>query len=304
MLVFPIVLILVFPFAATQDVKNIRLAFVDQDHSVESRRLIEKTMAGGYFKGEATCASYDEALKLVQKGDADIVMQIAPDFARNLKRPEPSRVMIAANAVNGTKGSLGAAYLQQIVSSFGSEIQIEDGSQQMISALALSERYSFNQMLDYKRFMIPALMCMLLIMLTGFLPALNIVTEKERGTIEQINVTPVTRSQFILGKLIPYWIIGIVVLTIALLAGMGRPMAFAPRGLAAHALCVLPGIYHRHLRFWTARIELLRHYAAGHVRDVLLRAGVHAHERTLHTRDLHARLGAAYRLCQSAKILH
>ncbi len=228
-LVFPIVLMLVFPFAATQDVKNIRLAFVDHDHSVESRRLIEKTMAGGYFKGEATCASYDEALKLVQKGDADIVMQIAPDFARNLKRPEPSRVMIAANAVNGTKGSLGAAYLQQIISSFGSEIQIEDGSQQMISTLALSERYSFNQMLDYKRFMIPALMCMQLIMLTGFLPALNIVTEKERGTIEQINVTPVTRTEFILGKLIPYWIIGIVVLTIALLLAW-ITYGFAPRG--------------------------------------------------------------------------
>ncbi len=225
----PLAMMLVFPWAATQDVTNVRLAYVDMDHTTESRRLIEKTMAGGYFIGQANCASYDEALALVQKGDADVVLQIAPDFARNFQRDEPSRVMIAANAVNGTKGALGAAYLQQIVAGFGNEIAIENGTQQMIRQLSLSERYAFNQTLDYKRFMIPALTCMLLIMLTGFLPALNIVTEKERGTIEQINVTPVTRGQFILAKLLPYWIIGLVVLTIALLIAW-LVYDFAPAG--------------------------------------------------------------------------
>ncbi len=216
-LMLPIALMLVFPWAATQDVTNIRLAYVDLDHSTESRRLIEKTMAGGYFIGQASCMSYDEALRMVRKGDADVVLQIAPDFGRNLHRDEPSRVMIAANAVNGTKGSLGSAYLQQIVNGFAGDIVIEGGTQSAATAMSLSERYAFNQELDYKKFMVPALMCMLLIMLTGFLPALNIVTEKERGTIEQINVTPVTRMDFILGKLIPYWIIGFAVLSFALL---------------------------------------------------------------------------------------
>ncbi len=228
-IMLPVAMILVFPWAATQDVSNVRVAFVDHDHSPESRRLIEKTIGGGYFIGQANCQSYDEALQLVQQGDADIIMQIEHDFARNLHRNEPSRVMIAANAVNGTKGSLGSAYLQQIISSFAGEIQVEDGSAQMVSALSLSERYAFNQMLDYKRFMIPALTCMLLIMLTGFLPALNIVTEKERGTIEQINVTPVTRGEFILSKLIPYWIMGLVVLTLALVLAW-ITYDFAPKG--------------------------------------------------------------------------
>ncbi len=228
-IMLPVVMILVFPWAATQDVTNVRVAFVDQDHSPESRRLIEKTIGGGYFIGQASCQSYDEALQLVQQGDADVIMQIEHDFARNLHRDEPSRIMIAANAVNGTKGSLGSSYLQQIISSFGKEIVVEDGSTQMLQALSLSERYAFNQMLDYKLFMIPALTCMLLIMLTGFLPALNIVTEKERGTIEQINVTPVTRGEFILGKLIPYWIIGLVVITLAFVLAW-LVYDFTPRG--------------------------------------------------------------------------
>ncbi len=228
-LMMPLVMMLVFPWAATQDVKNVRLVFVDHDRSPESRRLIEKTTAGGYFIGQATCQSYSEALTMVQEGDADVVMQIAPQFARNLRRQEPARVMISANAVSGTKGSLGSAYLAQIVSSFSSDIAVERGAASAAGIARLSERYTFNPTLDYKRFMIPALTCMLLIMLTGFLPALNIVTEKERGTMEQINVTPVTRMEFILAKLIPYWLIGLAVLTIALTLSW-LVYDFAPRG--------------------------------------------------------------------------
>ncbi len=225
----PVVMLLVFPWAARQDVRNVRLAFVDLDHSVESQRLIEKTMAGGYFIGQATCGSYDEALALVQRGEADIVMQIDRGFARNLRRGESSRVMIAANAVNGTKGSLGAAYLQQIVSAFQSDMEMEIGGGGAVGMVSLSERYAFNPTLDYKRFMIPALTCMLIILLTGFLPALNIVGEKERGTIEAVNVSPVARWQFILGKLIPYWVMGIGVFSIALLLAWGV-YDLAPRG--------------------------------------------------------------------------
>ncbi len=215
----PILLMAVFPFAATQDVTNVRLVFVDHDHSVESRRLIEKTTASGYFIPAVYADSYNEALDAVQRGDADVVLEIAPHFGRNLKRDETSDVMIAANAVNGTKGSLGSAYLQGIVSDFASDIQIETEAVEVSAAQtvsSISERYLFNPTLDYKIFMIPALMTTLLTLLSGFLPALNIVSEKERGTIEQINVTPVGRFEFILGKLIPYWIIGLVVMTFAM----------------------------------------------------------------------------------------
>lgn len=213
----PLMLMLVFPWAATQEVKNAKLVFVDHDHSTESRRLIDKTVASGYFIPEAYTDSYSEAAEIVKKGNADIILEIASDFAKNIGRNEQANVKVSANAVNGTKGMLGAAYLQQIIGDFDSNIKQDGGTQSMLSKLSLSERYVFNPTLDYKHFMIPAFMVMLLTLLSGFLPALNIVSEKEKGTIEQINVSPVSRLEFILGKLIPYWVIGFFVINFAML---------------------------------------------------------------------------------------
>jgi len=130
-------------------------------------------------------------------------------------------VMISANAVNGIKGGLGSSYLASIIADYAAELReayaksavTVNASIPMFNVAAL---YKFNPRLDYKVFMIPALMVMLLTMIAGFLPALNIVGEKEAGTIEQINVTPVKRHIFILSKLIPYWVIGFVVLSICL----------------------------------------------------------------------------------------
>lgn len=213
----PLMLMLVFPWAATQEVKNAKLVFVDHDHSTESRRLIDKTVASGYFIPEAYTDSYSEAAEIVKKGNADIILEIAPDFAKNLGRNEAANVKISANAVNGTKGLIGASYLQQIISDFDNNITMDKGVKSLLSSMTLSERFVFNPTLDYKHFMIPAFMVMLLTLLLGFLPALNIVSEKEKGTIEQINVSPVSRMEFILGKLIPYWIIGFLVINFAML---------------------------------------------------------------------------------------
>lgn len=232
MVMFPLMMILVMPWAATQEIKNVKIVFVDQDHSVESRRLQEKATASGYFLSAGNVDSYQEASDLIQRSKADIIMTIAPDFGKNLFRPtEDSRVMISANAVNGTKGQLGSAYLNQIVQDFNQEIIVEQTAQPSISqkTLSLSERYLFNPTLDYKRFMIPAMMTMLLTLLAGFLPALNIVGEKEKGTIEQMNVSPVTRLQFILAKLLPYWLMGFLVLNFALFLAW-LTYGFAPAG--------------------------------------------------------------------------
>jgi ABC-2 type transport system permease protein len=122
--------------------------------------------------------------------------------------------MISANAVNGVKGGLGSAYLSGIINDFSAELSSESGHNSQLSIV--NSQFKFNPKLDYKVFMIPALFVMLLTLLTGFLPALNIVSEKELGTTEQLNVTPMPKSAFILAKLIPYWIIGIVVLSICM----------------------------------------------------------------------------------------
>ena len=191
--IFPIMVMCVMPWVMNQEVKNIRVDVVDIDHTSHSQQLVHQIEASNYFIFNGQKATYQEAMKDIETSKADIILEI-----------RDGKYLIAANAVNGTKGSIGSAYLSQIVS----------GTVTAPSASSVLTLY--NKLQSYKVFMIPALMGILMMMLCGFLPALNIVGEKEKGTIEQINVTPVSKWSFILAKLIPYWIIGLVVLTLCL----------------------------------------------------------------------------------------
>lgn len=230
-LVFPCMIMILMPWAMNLEIRNVSLNIVDNDHSVTSRRLVDKISASTYFRLTALPDSYDEALKNVEAGDADIILEIPRDFEKDCTVGRSPHVLIAANAVNGTKGSLGGSYLSNIIQSYASEVVVlpargdtpGDVSGMANSQLSTPNSQSstnyttlnlFNPNLNYKLFMVPALMVMLLTLICGFLPALNIVSEKEVGTIEQINVTPVGKFTFILAKLFPYWLIGFVVLTI------------------------------------------------------------------------------------------
>ena len=173
----------------------IRVDVVDHDRSTRSQQLVHRIEASNYFIFNGQKATYYEALKDIETSQADIILEI-----------RDGQYLIAANAVNGTKGAIGSNYLSQIVNS---------GHLSPLTS-HLSSLFLYNKQQSYKVFMIPALMGILMMMLCGFLPALNIVNEKEKGTIEQINVTPVSKWSFILAKLIPYWIIGLVVLSLCL----------------------------------------------------------------------------------------
>ena len=220
----PLGMINVMPKAATQEVKNLKISVVDNDHSSLSERLVHNLSASAYFHLADYSPSYDSALHRVEAGDADFIIEIEPDFERNLMREGVCRVMISANAVNGVKAGLGSSYLAQIVADYSAQLREEmglDASSVRLAKLDVSPRYLYNAELDYKAFMVPGLMAMLMILIVGFLPALNIVGEKEKGTIEQINVTPVGRLEFIFSKLIPYWIVGLVILGYAMLLARG-----------------------------------------------------------------------------------
>mgnify|MGYP000805704497 CR=1 FL=1 len=200
--IFPCMIMILMPWAANLEIKNINLNIVDNDHSVLSRRLVDKIGASTYFCLTALPDTYDEALLAIEAGSADVVLEIPRDFEKDWVKGEAPRLLVAANAVNGTKGSLGGSYLSSIISG------------KPLPRVDITTQNLYNPTLNYKLFMIPALMVMLLTLICGFLPALNVVGEKEAGTIEQINVTPVGKFTFIAAKLIPYWLIGFVVLTI------------------------------------------------------------------------------------------
>lgn len=206
-IVFPIMMICVMPWVMNQEVKNIRVDVVDNDRSTLSRQLVQRIEASNYFIFNGQKRTYRAALKDIEAMDADVVLVIPLHYSRDLTQGHRPQVLIAANAVNGTKGSMGSAYLSQIVTA-----HVEPSVAAMQAKL--STLFLYNKHLNYKVFMIPALFAMVMMLMCGFLPTLNIVGEKEAGTIEQINVTPVPKWAFILAKLIPYWLIALFVIVV------------------------------------------------------------------------------------------
>lgn len=218
--VLPFVALALFPLVANFEIKNVNLAVVDHDRSSFSTRLIQKVNSSGNFRLVNLPHHYEEALEDVEQDRADIVLEIPADFEKDLIREGNTKVMISANTVNGMKGGLGSGYLISIINDFAGELRdrfLPHGNAPAIPNAEIVPHYSFNSLLEYKYTMIPAIMMMMLAMIVGFLPALNIVGEKEKGTIEQMNVTPVNRMVIILSKLIPYWVMGFLVLTICFL---------------------------------------------------------------------------------------
>ena len=200
----------VMPWVMNMEVKNIVVDVVDNDRSTLSQQLVHEIEANKYFIFHGQQPTYAQALKNIENSKADIVVVIPQNYSRDLSSGRVPQVLIAANAVNGTKGAMGSSYLSQIVS-----------ANALPSVTAIKSKvdtlYLYNKHLDFKLFMIPALFAMIMMLMTGFLPTLNIVGEKEKGTIEQINVTPVSKWTFILSKLIPYWMIAIFIVTVCLL---------------------------------------------------------------------------------------
>ncbi len=205
-MVFPIAIMCILPWVMNMEVKNVVVEVVDNDRSTASQQLVHEIEASRYFIFGGQKASYAEALSDIERSKADVIVEIPIHYSRDMANGLNPQVLIAANAVNGTKGSMGSAYMSQIVST-----QMKSGK------IGAEPLYLYNKNLNYKLFMIPALMAILIMLLCGFLPALNIVGEKEAGTIEAINVTPVSKITFIMAKLIPYWIIAIIVMTICFL---------------------------------------------------------------------------------------
>ena len=221
----------------------------------------------------------------IEAGSADAVLEIPRDFEKDWVKGEAPRLLVAANAVNGTKGSLGGSYLSSIISDYTRELGSESSSQGLagkpLSRVDITTQNLYNPTLNYKLFMIPALMVMLLTLICGFLPALNVVGEKEAGTIEQINVTPVGKFTFIAAKLIPYWLIGFCGADHLFRSGMGTLRHSAggtfPHYLRHGAVFSTGGVGVR-----AGHIQSFDHVAAGHVCHVVLHAYPYSDEWSFH----------------------
>ncbi|TCK84732.1 ABC transporter permease [Albibacterium bauzanense] len=221
MFMMPTVQLIILPLAMDLEVKNISLSIVDRDHSSYSQQLISKVGSSGYFKMVSMEPSYKEALKYVERDEADVVLEIPAGFERNLIREGKQKVGLSVDAIDGTKASIGGSYLNAIIADFTANLEINNKATtptNYTSKSFIDVTYStwFNPLAQFKYYLVPGILVLLLTMIGGFLSSLNIVREKEVGTIEQINVSPIKKWQFILGKLIPFWIMGIIVFTLGL----------------------------------------------------------------------------------------
>lgn len=219
-LVMPAIQLLILPFAADYEMKNVNVIIVDQDHSSLSQQLTNKFQFSAYFKLVNHTQSYQEALKWIENEKTDIIIQVPKNFERNLIREGQVELLIAANAINGTKGNLGTLYATQIIKQLNQEIRMKLIQFPRLAPhvqIKTTHKHWFNIDMNYQVFMVPGILAVLLAMVGIFLAAMNIVKEKEIGTIEQINVTPIRKHHFILGKLIPFWLMGYVILTIGMI---------------------------------------------------------------------------------------
>lgn len=222
MIATPVLQLILLSYAANFEVKNLVIAVVDADHSTFSQRLAGKFrhIDNFHFLGYLPTTKLAENELLASR--ADLVLVIPPHFERDLYKDNAAPVQLLVNAVDGSKAGIANGYANSIIQDFNADVRIENVpvAPGMSQTLDIVPQYWFNPRLEYRTFMVPAVLFELLILIGMLIAALNIVREKEIGTMEQLNVTPIKKHQFILGKLIPFLVIGLVQFTIGLLVAI------------------------------------------------------------------------------------
>ena len=218
--VLPLLQLVILSNAATFEVKNIKFGYIDSDHSSTSRALIERFNASTYFDVLTDYPSERSGSSAMLKGEVDVILEIPHYFERDLQKEKQTNLGVTINAIDGAAAGVENVYITQIIQGFNQSVKVNllQASDKKVQPANIETipLFWYNQTLNYKTFMVPGILVLLVTMITLFLSGMNIVREKEIGTLEQINVTPIKKSQFIIGKLFPFWVIGMGLLTIGL----------------------------------------------------------------------------------------
>lgn len=220
-LVVPIVQLLVLVNAATFIVRDTRTWIVDNDRTVTSRGLIERFKGSGRFTIVAISSSVEPAYEALLRGDASLVLTIPRELERRLVREHEAPLQIELDAVRGAAAGIVQSYVSTIVARYSQELgrELRLPGRPTGPRIEIHERGWYNPQLNYKHYMVPGVLVALVTLIATLLAAQNIAREKELGTLEQLNVTPITRTQFIAGKLLPLWVLGLVDLAVGLVVG-------------------------------------------------------------------------------------
>ncbi len=215
----PIIQLTVLGYAATTDVKDVPVVFVDADRSVASRSLISRFEASANFKIVGMLGSTDEIDPWLDRGDAWMAISIPPDYGRRVQTGQPVTLQVVADGTDANSTTVAIGYARALVSGYAIELAGRSGGTP-VAPVSLEVRVWFNPSLESRDFMIPGILALLLLVVTTNLSAMAIVREKEVGTLEQLSVTPLARWELIVGKLLPYGLIGIVDVVLVLIVAI------------------------------------------------------------------------------------
>lgn len=263
-LVVPVVQLLILSNAATFEIRQTPIHVVDLDRTSISRGLVSHLAASGHFRIVGTDSSLDLANDGLLHGTVTMAVVIPNDFERRLVREGVGSVELSVNAEKGSAAGIVQSYASRVLASYAAEVtpQLRPSMASATGGEAsrattprrgaaridVRTRGWFNQALNYKHYMVPGILVALVTMIGTLLAAQNIARERELGTLEQLNVTPITKSEFIIAKLLPFWVLGLIELTVGLLVGkvaFGIPMVGSVTllfGVAAVYLVVALGI--------------------------------------------------------------
>ncbi len=224
--IIPIIQLVILSNAATFEVKDIKLSYIDHDKNSFSRALIDKFEASTYFNVITEYPSEKIASSAMLKGEIDVILEIPQHFESDLLKNKKTNLLVIINAIDGAAAGVENVYINQIIQSFNKNAKVD--LMQVSAPIAIGEKnipkniisipsFWYNKTLNYKTFMVPGILVILVTMIVLFLSGMNIVREKEIGTLEQMNVTPIKKHQFIIGKLFPFWVLGMVLLTVGLI---------------------------------------------------------------------------------------
>jgi len=220
--VVPVIQMIVLTYAASLEMKGISMAVVDQDYSQASRLLVSRFEGSPFFEINMVTSDYQEAVRGLTRDHVDVILHMPHGFEKRLYGEQETDLQLVVNAINATEAGLINAYCTRIVNDFNSQIRAEwfvsDGAGGM-KILEIIPRYWYNSLLDYKIYMFSGILVIIVTLIGMLLTALNLVREKEMGTTEQINVTPLRKYQFLMAKLIPFMVIALFELAFGLVIG-------------------------------------------------------------------------------------
>jgi ABC-2 type transport system permease protein len=220
--IVPVVQMILLTYAASLEMKDIKMAVVDQDYSQASRLLVSRFKGSPYIEINLATTDYQEAVRELTRDRVDVILLMPHDFEKNLYLEQESDLQLVVNAINATEAGLINSYCTRILNDYNNQLRsewFELGSPGRIRSLEVIPRFWYNSLFDYKIYMFSGILVIIVTLIGMLLTALNLVREKEMGTTEQINVTPIRKYQFLMAKLIPFMVIALFELAFGLVIG-------------------------------------------------------------------------------------